>query len=280
MKHNQATFQGAGSLDLYYQSWRADGVPRAVLVIIHGAGDHSGRFERLVLPLAAQGFTAYAFDLRGFGRSPGKKGHINSWNEYREDVRLFLELVGNMEPGIPVFLFGYSLGAVIVLEYVLRSPQGLRGAILSGTPIAPVGVAPAWQVALARLMSRIWPGFTIRRISDLHGVSRDPAVLAALQADPLHHDLVTARWGTEAMSVMESLRGQAAQVRLPLLLLHGGDDPFNLASGVQRYYDQVAFPDKVLRIYPGSRHETHNDLDNARVAADVIAWMGEHVAQE
>lgn len=273
MEHNEGTFPAHQGLELYYQSWLPGGARRAVMAIVHGAGDHSGRFARLVQPLAEQGIGSYAFDLRGFGRSPGKKGHINGWDEYREDVRLFLGLIEEKIPGTPLFLFGYSLGAAIVLDYVLRSPQKLRGAILSGTPIEPVGVATPLQIALARLLSRAWPGFTILRSGDLNGVSRDAEVLAALRVDPLHHDFVTARWGTEAMAVTDWIRGQAKMVRLPLLFLHGGDDPFNAVGGVNRFYEQIPYPIKALKVYSGSRHETHNDLDHAKVAVDICEWI-------
>ncbi|MBE0695636.1 MAG: alpha/beta hydrolase, partial [Anaerolineaceae bacterium] len=197
--------------------------------------------------------------------------------EYREDVRLFLAMLNQRNLGTPLFLFGYSLGSAIVLDYILRSPQGQQGAVLSGTPIEPVGVATPLQITLARLLSRAWPGFTIRRSGDINGVSRDPAVLAALQTDPLHHDLVTARWGTEAMAITDWVRAQAGQVRLPLLFIHGEDDPFNAVSGVQRFFEEISYPDKALKIYPGSRHETHNDLDHAQVAADIIQWMEGHI---
>ncbi len=277
MKHTQGTFPGAGDLPLYYQAWQPDGELRGGLAIVHGAGDHSGRFANLVNPLVARGIAVYAFDLRGFGRSPGRKGHIQAWAEYRADARAFLALIQAQQPNLPLFLFGYSLGAAIVLDYILHDPTGLRGAILSGAPIEPVGVATPAQITLARLLSRIWPTFAIQMTNDIHGVSRDPAVLDALAADALHHSWVTARWGTELLAVMDQVRAQAGAIRLPVLFVHGGDDPFNRVSGVQQYFEQIPFPDKTLKIYPGSRHETHNDLDHAQVAADIGDWIKSHL---
>ncbi len=277
MEHRQGNFQGSGGLELFYQSWRPaagpDAAPGAVLALVHGAGDHSGRFDHLVSPLVIRGFAAVSFDLRGFGRSPGRKGHINAWAEYREDLRAFLRLAQEQFPGVPLFLMGYSLGAGIVLDYILRSPEGLRGAILSGTPIEPAGVASPFQIALARLLSRAWPTFAIQMTNDIHGVSRDEAVLQALKQDPLHHNWVTARWGTESLAALDWVRPRAAEIRLPVLFVHGGDDPFNLVRGTQRYYEQITYPDKTLKIYPGSRHETHNELDHEQVAADIIGWI-------
>jgi alpha-beta hydrolase superfamily lysophospholipase len=273
MEHNQGSFRGAGGLDLFYQAWLPEGTPRAAVAVVHGAGDHSGRLDRLALPLEQNSFATYAFDLRGFGRSPGKRGHINRWEEYREDVRCFLQLISTQQPGTPLFLMGYSLGAGIALDFILRQPEGLRGAIISAAPIDPAGIGSRAQIATARLLSRIFPTFTVRLNNDINGVSRDQSVLDALRSDPLHHNLVTARWGTESMAAVAWVREQAANIRLPVLFLHGSDDPFNLSGGVQRYYEQINYPDKTLIIYPGSRHEVHNDLDHAQVAADIANWM-------
>ncbi len=276
MEHEQGTFKGAGGMALFYQFWRPVKAPEAMLALVHGAGDHSGRFERLVGPLMEHGLAVGAFDLRGFGRSPGRRGHINRWAEYREDVRAFLAHTKNLFPGTPLFLMGYSLGAAIALDYALRSPEGLRGAIFSGTPIEPAGVATQAQIAMARLFSRAWPTFAIQMTNDIHGVSRDEAVLRALEQDPWHHSWVTARWGTESLAATEWIRQHAGDVRLPVLFIHGGDDPFNLVRGTQRYFEQISYADKTLKVYAGSRHETHNDLEHQQVAEDIIMWILNH----
>jgi alpha-beta hydrolase superfamily lysophospholipase len=277
MEHQQGTFQGYGGTELFYQCWRPLNTAKAALVFVHGAGDHSGRFGNLVTSLVDHSFAAFGFDLRGFGRSPGIKGHINAWSEYREDTHAFLQFAQTQVLGVPLFLMGYSLGAAIVLDYILQSPSSQRGAILSGTPIEPAGVATPLQIALARLLSHVWPAFAIQLTNDIHGVSRDEAVLKALEQDPLHHSWVTARWGTESLGAMERVRTHAKDICLPVLFLHGSDDPFNLVNGTQGYFDQITYPDKTLKIYPGSRHETHNDLDHEKVAEDIIKWMKNHI---
>jgi alpha-beta hydrolase superfamily lysophospholipase len=249
------------------------------LVIVHGAGDHSGRYSRLVNPLVERGFTVYGYDMRGYGRSPGKRGHINAWADYREDAGAFLMFVKERAPGLPVFLFGYSLGAQVALDYVLRAPQGLEGVVLSATPIEPAGIGNPVMILMAKLLSRVMPTLQISLKNDINGVARDPQVLADLGNDPLHHDLVTMRWGSEAMATGEWVRQRAAEMRLPVLFIHGGADPFNKVEGVQRYYEQISYPDKAIRVYAGSRHETHNDLDHAQVAADIAAWMEEHLTE-
>jgi alpha-beta hydrolase superfamily lysophospholipase len=279
MKNIQGNFRGAGEMDLFYQAWQPDGNPRAVLVIVHGAGDHTGRYERVIAPLVASGFACYGFDMRGYGRSGGRRGHINAWSEYREDLRIFLDLVRSQLPGKPVFLFGFSLGALVALEFVLRDPYGLQGVILSGTPIEPAGVGSPMKIALARVMSRLAPAFSIELVAAYDSVTRDPAVVEALHADALHHNRVTARWGTECMASADWVRSRAAEIALPVMFIHGGADPLNLPDGVRRYFEQITFADKQIRVYPESRHETHGDLDYARVVADLRDWMTARVPE-
>ncbi len=252
MKHSEGTFQGSGGVALYYQSWLPGGDPRALLVIVHGQGDHSGRFGRLVEPLVAGGFGVYGFDQRGFGRSPGRKGHINRWEEYEEDVRAFLALVRSLQPGKQIFLYGYSLGSLVVLNHVLERTGGLSGAIFSGLPIQLGQPASLARVLIARVFSRLWPTFTLSLDDDFSGVSRDATVLEALRQDPLHHGWVTARWGTELLAAIARVAQRAGDICLPVLFLHGSDDPAALASGVERYFAQVTYPEKMLKIYPGA----------------------------
>jgi alpha-beta hydrolase superfamily lysophospholipase len=144
-------------------------------------GDHSARYQRFVTPLVAGDFACYAYDMRGYGRSGGRRGHINAWSEYREDLRIFLNLVRSHLPGTPVFLFGFSLGSMVALDFVLRDPQGLQGVILSGTPIEPAGVASPTKILLARVMSRIAPTFTIELVAAYDSVTRDPAIIEGLR---------------------------------------------------------------------------------------------------
>jgi len=247
---------------------------------VHGAGDHSARYERFVTPLVSSGFACYAYDMRGYGRSGGRRGHINAWSEYREDLRIFLNLVRSHLPGTPVFLFGFSLGSMVALDFVLREPRGLQGVILSGTPIEPAGIASRAKILLARVMSRLAPTFTIELVAAYDSVTRDPAIIEGLHSDPLHHNKVTARWGTESMATADWIRARAAELALPVLFIHGGSDPLNLPGGVQRYYEQVTYADKAIHIYPESRHETHGDLDYARVIGDLRAWMADRVPEQ
>jgi alpha-beta hydrolase superfamily lysophospholipase len=277
MQHEEGTFQAAGEMILYYQSWVPEGNPRAILAIVHGFGEHSSRYPHVVEGLVPRGYAVYGFDLRGHGRSPGQRGHINAWAEYREDVRAFLQMIGEKEPGRPVFLLGHSMGALIALDYVMRQPGGLAGVVLSSLPIDPVGVAKAHLIAMARLLSRLWPTFAMEVGLETAALSRNPEVVRAYEEDPLVHGKATARWGTESLETVAWLKAHPAELTLPVLIIHGEADRLDAIEGVQVLFEQAASADKELKVDPGSYHEVHNDLDHAQMVSDLEAWLARHL---
>ena len=278
MEHKEGTFQGVGNLELYCQSWRPEDAPRAVLAIIHGFGEHSGRYPKVVSQFLTQGYAIYGFDLRGHGRSPGQRGHINSWDEYREDVKAFLQLISKKEPTRPVFLWSHSMGALIALDYLLHDDLvWLRGAIISGAPFDPVGVAKPFLVLIARVLSRVWPRFSLPLGLDPKALSRNPEVVRAYETDPLVHGKTTVRWGTEILQTIERVKARAAEVRIPLILIHGGADSLNSPNGTRSFFEKITLADKELKIYAGNYHEVHNDLDQTQVIKDVAQWLERHI---
>lgn len=276
MNHREGTFRGHGGLELYYQCWRPEGTPLAVLVLIHGFGEHSGRYMNVVNHLVPRGYAIWSFDHRGHGRSPGRRGFVRTWDEFREDIRLFLEMVRQQEGGLPVFLMGHSMGGLMVLEYALHHPEGLQGVIASGPALAQVGVSPV-LLKIAQLMSRIWPSFTMDTGLDATSISRDPAVVAAYQADPLVHSKASARLGTEMARAMAWTHQNASRWRLPLLILHGGADRLVPPEGSRRFYEAVPIADKEYREYEGGYHEPHNDIHRDQVLQNLERWLEAHL---
>src|SRR5665647_531066 len=259
IEHREATVHGAPDVDLFVQSWQPAGAIRGAVAIVHGIGEHSGRYSYLVERLAERGFAVAALDNRGHGRSGGTPGHIDSWSEYREDVRAFLRYVSAQFMGMPLFLYGHSLGALIVTDYVLFHPDGLDGLIVSGNPLHPTGSAKPVLVMLARILSRYKPKISFQLGLDDDALSRDPEVVKAYREDPLVHRSVTARWGTETLAAIDRVRARASEIRLPLLILHGGADRINSPEGSRELFNLVSSADKQLRVYPGGYHEPHND---------------------
>jgi len=277
MNHSEGAFPGVGGLELYYQKWLPEGSPLAILAIVHGFGEHSGRYSTVVNHLTSRGFAIYGFDHRGHGRSPGQRGHINAWDEYRGDVNAFLKTIQAQNPQEAIFLMGHSMGALIVLDYVLRCPEKLAGTIVSGTPIDPVGFAKPYLVTLARLLSRILPKFPIKIPFDAATISRDADVVAAYRQDSLVHCLATPRWGTESQKTIQWIKSRPQDLQMPILMIHGGSDPINTVAGCEDFFEKITYPDKQLLVYPESYHEPHNDLDHKQVVEDLEKWLTKHL---
>ena len=278
MNHTQDAFEGAGGLKLFSQSWRPEGTAQAVLAIVHGFGEHSGRYTNVVRHFVPRGYAVHGFDLRGHGRSPGQRGHINSWAEYREDVKAFLGHVARQEPGRPVFLLGHSLGSIIALDYALHHPQGLSGLILSGLAVDPVGAATPLLVATARLMSRIWPTLSMGVKLDKGALSRIPEVVSEYIADPLVHGLGSARWGTECLDAIAWCKAHASRLQLPLLVVHGDSDRINTAAGARLVFEAARSQDKRLVLVPGGHHEPHNDLGREQTFQALEEYLGQRLS--
>jgi alpha-beta hydrolase superfamily lysophospholipase len=280
------------------------GAPRAVVVLVHGVGEHSGRYLNLMRPLVADGFAIYAYDQRGHGRSPGPRVHIERWSQYRDDLAAFVALVAAREPGAPLVLYGHSMGSLVVLDYLVEGPGAtgdeggraavteatggdrteaadpagtrprLVGAVVSGVALQPAGVGRPYQVAMAKALSRIAPRLVVDLGIKPAALTRDPEGFMAAIGDPLLTSKATVRWGAESLAALRRIRAGLSRIELPLLALHGGDDPLNRPAGASELLQAVRSTDTTLRVYPGARHEPHNDACHAQVAADVSAWLG------
>lgn len=272
----EGTFPGSGGLQLYYQCRKPEAACGTV-GIVHGVGEHSGRYGNVVEHLTSHGFAVYGYDLRGHGRSPGRRIHMNRWDEYREDLAAFLQLVQKQESPKPLFVYGHSMGALITVDYLIHRQPKLNGAILSGIPLQPAGVAKAHLVAVARVLSNVWPTFTLSLGLDHSALSRDPQVVKAYGADPLVSGRVTVRWGTESLAAISRVKAQASKVGIPILVIHGEADRLNLPGGSRGLFEAIAFADKTLRIYPETYHEPHNDLNYATVLSDTTEWLTKHL---
>ncbi|MBN1316810.1 MAG: lysophospholipase [Anaerolineales bacterium] len=275
MIHDESTFKAVDGLELFYQSWKPE-KGKAAVAIVHGFGEHSGRYSNVVEHLVGKGYDVHAFDLRGHGRSPGKRGHINAWSEYRNDVKSFVEMLAAQKPGQPLFLMGHSLGGLVVLEHLLRSPDGLQGVIASGPTVAQTGVSPL-IVALSSILSRIVPAMTINTGLDATAVSRDPEVVEAYRSDPLVHSFGSPRLGAEMQKAMAWTMQHAKEWKTPLLVLYGSADRLVPPEAVRAFYKQVPIADKERIEYEGGFHEPHNDIIHQQVTADLERWLSQHL---
>lgn len=276
VRHEETTFLGPGGEVLYQQTWHPDRPPRALVGIVHGFGEHSGRYTNLVAHFVPRGFTVSGFDLVGHGRSEGTRGLIQSWDDFLEGVGVFQGRVRAFAAGAPFFLYGHSLGGLIALEHVILRPEGIRGVIASAPVLGPPGVSPV-LLALARPLGRIAPRMRLKAGVDPTALSRDPSVGRAYVDDPLVHGHGSARLGAEMLVRVEWVQQHAGSLHVPLLILHGGKDRLVRPEDSRTFFERVAFQDRERIVYPEGFHESHNDIEQNRVFADVEAWILRHI---
>jgi alpha-beta hydrolase superfamily lysophospholipase len=276
MEHSEGSFQGVGGVNLFYQCWRPGKKPKAVLAIVHGFGEHSGRYMNVVDHFVPRQYAVYGYDCRGHGRSPGQRGYINSFDEFRGDTAAFVQMVAQQELKAPIFVWAHSMGGLIGLDYILHHPEGLSGAIISAPSLNPAGVAKPYMVTLTRILSGILPTFSAELGLDATALSRNQEVGKAYRADPLVHGKATARLGTEMEADANWVKAHAADVKIPLLMIHGELDALSAVSDARSFFEQVAYADKELKVYPGGYHESHNDINHEQVMADVEEWLKRH----
>ncbi|NTU72037.1 MAG: alpha/beta hydrolase [Coriobacteriia bacterium] len=272
-RHTEQHFEGSDGITLFRCVWEPQDDPTALVVLVHGVGEHCGRYGTVVGALTDAGIAVHAFDQRGHGRSDGVRVHIDRWTQYREDLRVFLGLVTDQHPGVPVVLYGHSMGSLVVLDYLVAYPDGLAGAVISGVALEPIGVAGPVQIAMARLLTDVFPKISVSLGIDASSLTHDEDAVAAFRADPLVTGRATVRWGTESLDTVAQLKHDLHRVDLPLLVLHGADDPLNCPSGAKALFAAAPNADKTLRLYPGTLHEPHNDLVHEQVADDIVRWV-------
>lgn len=271
MHHETGTFSGRGGLTLFRQSWLPDGAPRADLINLHGLGDHGSLYPMLPDYFVPRGIAVHAFDLRGHGRSEGQRAYIDRWRDYTEDLDTFVGLVtaaGGRRP----FLLGHSLGGLIALDYAIQSGARLAGIIAAAPALGEVGV-PRVLMAAGRVLSRIWPRFSMRTGMDLSALSRDAGTRQAVLDDPLFHRVGTARLSTEVVAAIERVQRLAPSLAVPVLLVHGGADRMVSPEGTRTFFARLTVADRELIEYPDAYHALLADLDSAAVLGDLGRWI-------
>lgn len=265
---------------LHHRHWPALGpVPaRAVLVLVHGLGGHGGRFAALAGWLRQRGYHVHAPDLPGHGLSPGPRGWVPAWSTLLGALLACLQHAERQDPAaaaLPRFLLGHSMGGTLVLDLLLDRPELARGLILSNPALDANGVA-GWRLALAHLLNRLWPRFTLATGFRLEDACLEPAACAELAADPLHHSRASARLACAFLDACAGLQRRAAGLRLPLLLLQSSGDRITPPAAARQLLGAVGPPVPQLVSYGHSGHELLHDGEWQQVAADLIDWLERH----
>lgn len=251
------------------------------MVVVHGFGEHSGRYESLARSFAPRDYAVHAYDHTGHGQSSGQRGHVSDFGEYLDDLERFLGLVRSEHPGLPVVLVGHSMGGLIVASLVSTRAPEIDCIVTSGPALAIGADVSPLKMRLARLIRRFWPTLSLEAGLDVNGLSRDPEVVRAYQADPLVHGRATAAFGASMTETIDQARRGAARVRQPMLLLHGADDPLCDPEGSRRFFEGLphgTVAGSMIRIYPNLRHEIFNEPEREDVYEDMRAWIDARLA--
>ena len=251
---------------------------RAAIVFHHGFGEHGGFYERFGEEMAVRGFAFSAHDARGHGASPGQRGHVDSWDEFRDDLALHIERVAAEHPGLPLFLIGHSLGGLVVLDHAYRRSSGLSGVIALGPAVGAVGVPP-WVMALGRMLSNLWPRFALDSRLERGNLSRDPEARRLFKEDPLYHTQGSARLTVEFEKTRAELIEHAAEIALPVLVLHGGADRIVFPEASRSFFDRLRVGDRQRKEYPSAFHNLLLETNREEVVADLTSWIDARIAR-
>ena len=270
-------FEGTGDLTLFYRAWSARGRARAVVVIVPGFNSHSGYYAWVGEQLANHGIASYALDLHGRGKSEGERFFVEKFGDYVKDVAEMVELAKSRQPGVPLFVLGHSAGGVVSCLYAIEQQAGLAGLVCESFAYQ----VPAPDVALSILkgLSHLAPHAHVLRLKN-EDFSRDPAVVARMNADPLiANEVQPALTVAEMVRADEQLKRDFPRITLPLLILHGTLDKAAKPSGSQAFHEAAGSKDKTLKLYDGFFHDPLNDLGKEQVMTDVLAWLELRIAQ-
>jgi len=248
--------------------------PWASLLLVHGLAEHTGRYERFGAQLAAAGVDTCGFDLRGFGASGGARASIDRWSQLHDDLEERLNAVRSIDPNRPLVLYGHSLGGLIALGYVLDGRARPDLLVLSAPAIG--ARIPLWQRALVGSLKRVSPGMLLDNRLDPNQLCCDPTVGAHYKRDPLNQHKSTVRFADAAFAEQRRVAAALDRLSIPTLVIHGGDDrivPVETSEALE------GRPGVTRRVYPGLRHELHNESDGPRIEGEVIAWIRERASR-
>ncbi len=269
----ETTLRSADGTSLFCQTWIPTENPVATLIIVHGLGEHSDRYQHVAQYFSERNFAVFAADLRGHGKSAGQRGHIDTFQDYLNDVTALITFAKTESPNLPLFLMGHSMGGLIVLNYALKTPQGISSVVASGPGLRARMKVPAWKVTMANLMSNLLPKLSIPNGIDPHHISRDPDVVQKYIANPLVHDKVSARWYTEFVNTGDWVLQHAKSMNVPTLVLQGGADPIVDPTGARDFFEGMTIADKKHIEYPNLYHEILNEPEQMTVLNDIEAWL-------
>ena len=271
--HHDGHFEAHDGVRLYEQCWLPETDAEAVVILVHGFTEHSGRYAAVAEELNRQGYAVYAPDLRGHGRSQGAPVFVKSFDQYLADLEVFVRSVRRREPDKPLFILGHSMGGAIAAQFTATRQPDVEGLVLSAPAVRiGKGVFPLLRRA-ASVVGRWFPRLRMVRMG-FGWISRDPEVVAHFHRDPLvFHGRFPVRMGAEILRAAQRVQDDAESIRLPLLILQGTGDRIVDPKGSRRLHTLAASKDKTIRLYEGLYHDLFHEPERDEVTADLVGWL-------
>jgi acylglycerol lipase len=277
VEHKESTFETRDGLRLFEQSWIPAGESKAAVVIVHGFAEHSSRYKHVANYLTDRNYSVHSFDLRGHGRSEGERAFIRSFDNYLNDLELFLSRLQEREPGRRVFVLGHSMGGSISSLYTITRKPNLRGLILSAPALKISDSISPFLVRLSVLIGHLLPKLRTIKL-DSKAISRDPEVVKSYDSDSfVYRGGIPALSGAEMVQATNRIQARMSEISLPLLIMHGTADALTDVEGSRQLNAGACSTDKTLKLYENLYHEILNEPEKAQVLDDMVLWLDSHI---
>jgi len=273
---NEGMFEASDGFQLFERWWVPEGETKAVVVIVHGFAEHSGRYSHVAKRLNENGYAVYTFDLRLHGRSGGAKAFVKSFDDYLADLDVFIARVREREPQKPLFILGHSMGGTITTLYTITRKPDITGLMLSGAALKMGDDISPILISLSGIIGSILPKLPTVKL-DSSAISRDAEVIKSYDADPLNYRGGTpARTGAEIVRATRTIQERMEEIDVPLLIMHGTADRLANIEGSKELNERARSADKTLKLYEGLYHEILNEPEKDEVMNDMVEWMNSH----
>ncbi len=264
--------QGRGNIPLFYRLFSLSSSSPTV-VIVHGLGEHGGRYAHVRDLFLDLGFSVVLMDNRGHGKSGGRRGHVQDFNYYLQDLFLLWEHLHLWKP----LLLGHSLGGLITLRFAQTYPEEISALVVSSPFLGVKMEVPKWKTLFASYLSQIWPTFSLPTGLNPHHLSHDIEAVEKYKRDSLVHQTASARWFTESLKAQEKAFQEVHQLRMPLFFQLAGDDFLCSSKTAEVFFESIPFSQKQMQIYPAFYHEIYNEVEKEKPLQDLEEWVNENV---
>lgn len=277
MRFTEGHFKGCQDYNCYYQALLPNGSPKAIVLVVHGLGEHSGRYSELAHYLADRSYAVYAYDHFGHGKTDGKAGYVSSYDVYIYDLISAFSMVQAKHPTSKIFIFGHSMGGLVTAAYASKHQYDASGLIFSSIALKPYTGMPGILNQIVKPLSKIAPMLGVRKI-DASTISHNKDIVKAYNEDPLvlHHRM-SAHMAAEFLRICQDLPDFLKKISLPSLVIHGEEDHLVNINGSRELVQRISSKDKTLITYPGMYHEVFNEPDCPQVWNDLFFWLENHI---